>query len=189
MSPANQTIANDQFRMPPKQWKRWCQLAQSFFKSSLVGAVVVTLAVFAGVNCCLNNITSEVQTFSRAVKNEKDVAFSLKTVIKTSIITRSITEESFYVPRQDLETKITWFANAAPQLQYMVLYGPRGSGKSSVVEHAPSNRTGVISIRCLEGSSPFSRLLSASPQRVSRKSRGHSSSTRWLTRETRYHEG
>jgi hypothetical protein len=142
---------------PPRQPKPWYHPYQVWFKQNCGSLILVVFTALGAVKFS-NELHSEFQMLSNTLKDTKDIVFPLKSVIEVSTISRTTTNESVYISRPFLENVVASFSNNSPDMQYLVLYGPRGFGKSSVVEHTLNKRLGVINIRCVEGPTPESFL-------------------------------
>jgi predicted AAA+ superfamily ATPase len=135
-------------KIPPKQNMPWYQYhnhCQAWRFQNFGSLIVLALAALWAITM-FNQFISKIQNTAHTLKtaNSNEFVLHLQSAIETSTITRIATDESQYVRRNYLENTITSFVDNSPGMQYLILYGPRGIGKSSVVEHALRNRAGVI---------------------------------------------
>jgi GTPase SAR1 family protein len=111
-----------------------------------VGAVSVAGFVAAACNFDYKSFKSNLFELFRDVKRVVSPD-DIKNRSEKSSRLQKLKDANEYVPRPDLEKSITSILNRTKADDtYVVLYGPKGCGKSLLVEKCINNRQGVVSV-------------------------------------------
>uniref|UniRef100_A0A7S0SRD8 ATPase AAA-type core domain-containing protein n=1 Tax=Chromulina nebulosa TaxID=96789 RepID=A0A7S0SRD8_9STRA len=113
-----------------------CQRWNNFSQTNKIGV---------GVTILITSLFTSAVWLVANYSQSKEVIYDIQEILLKSLqsnkITSSLSKEN-YVRRQDVEASV----NLATNVKYMVVYGPKGAGKSELVEHCAINKNGVIRI-------------------------------------------